>query len=190
MTAKDKLNVIGLCGSLRKGSYNHALLRALPELAPERMTITEGPAIGAIPPYNADVQNSSGFPPEVTALAEAIRTADGVIIVSPEYNYSVPGVLKNALDWVSRVENQPFKEKPICLQSVSMGQLGGARMQYHLRQIMVFLGADVFTTPEVFVGAGHEKFDKDTLALTDAGTREFAGKQLAAFADYIDRISR
>lgn len=189
MSTKEKLNIVALCGSLREGSYNHALLRALPDLAPARMTITEAPAIGAIPPYNSDVQTADGFPADVTALAQAVRDADGVIIASPEYNYSIPGLLKNALDWVSRVDNQPFRHKPVCLQSVSMGQIGGARMQYHLRQVMVFLGADVFTTPEVFVGAGHEKFDKDTLALTDAPTREFVGKQLAAFAEYIDRVS-
>ncbi|WP_319772453.1 NADPH-dependent FMN reductase [Breoghania sp.] len=189
MSGKEKLNIVGLCGSLRAGSLNHALLRTLPDLAPDRMSITEAPSIGKIPLYNADLQNQSGFPAEVTALADAVRAADGVIIVSPEYNYSVPGVLKNALDWVSRVEDQPFKAKPVCLQSVSPGALGGARMQYHLRQVMVFLGADVFTTPEVFVGGAMQKFDEETLALTDEGTREFVSKQLGAFAEYVDRLS-
>ncbi|WP_321343297.1 NADPH-dependent FMN reductase [Breoghania sp.] len=189
MSGNGKLNMVGLCGSLRAGSFNHALLRALPDLAPERMAIAEAPPIGTIPLYNADVQNQSGFPAEVMALAEAIRAADGVIIASPEYNYSVPGVLKNVLDWVSRVKDQPFRAKPVCLQSVSGGQLGGARMQYHLRQIMVFLGADVFTTPEVFVGGAQQKFDAETLALTDEGTRDFVTRQLKAFADYVDRVS-
>ncbi|MDJ0931038.1 NADPH-dependent FMN reductase [Breoghania sp.] len=158
-------------------------------MRPSAWTITEAPGIGSIPPYNSDVQGSDGVPADVTALAEAIHAADVVIIASPEYNCSMLGVLKNALDWVSRTEDQPFKNKPVCLQSVSMGQLGGARMQYHLGQVMVFLGADVFTVPEVFIGAGHQKFDADTLALTDGPTREVVGKQLAVFVDYIGRVS-
>lgn len=188
MPAKEKLNILGLCGSLRKGSYNHALLRALPGLAPDRMAITEAPPIGDFPLYNADVQASDGFPAPVTALAEAVRAADGVIIVSPEYNYSIPGVLKNALDWVSRVENQPFKHKPVCLQSAAMSPLGGGRMQYHLRQVMVFLEADVFTKPEIFVSFAQTKFDETTLALTDKTTRDFVVQQLNGFAAYIDRF--
>ena len=98
----DKVNVITIAGSLRKGSFNAALARQLPKWAPEGMNITEAPAWADIPTYNADDQASSGFPASVTRLADAIRAADGVIIVSPEYNYGVPGGLKNAVDWVSR----------------------------------------------------------------------------------------
>ncbi len=132
-------NVLTICGSLRKGSYNHMLANLLPGLAPAGMTIKASPSI-EMPLYNSDVQ-AQGFPPAATALAEAIRAADGVIIVSPEYNWTIPGGLKNAIDWVSRVKDQPFVNKPIALQSCSMGILGGARMQYHMRQSMVFLDA-------------------------------------------------
>ncbi len=152
MTNAKTLNVLSICGSLRKGSYNAMLARSLPPLAPEGMTITASPPIGTMPLYNADVQ-AEGFPAPVTALADAIRSADGVIFVTPEYNYSVPGVLKNAIDWVSRLQNQPFASKPVAIQSASQGPLGGPRAQYHLRQMMVFLDAFTFNRPEIFVGA-------------------------------------
>jgi chromate reductase, NAD(P)H dehydrogenase (quinone) len=129
----DQLKVLVICGSLRKGSYNAALTRALPALAPPEMTLITAPSFAAFPFYNADVQDASGFPAPVTELAEAIRAADGVLFVTPEYNWSIPGVLKNAIDWVSRMKDQPFKDKPVAIQSASQGPLGGARMQYHLR---------------------------------------------------------
>ena len=109
---KWTLNVICICGSLRKGSYNRMVMNALPGLAPAGMSITEAPAFSEFPLYNADLQESSGFPPAVQRLAEAVRAADGVIFNSPEYNFSIPGGLKNAIDWVSRVPNQPFVGKP------------------------------------------------------------------------------
>src|SRR5215211_2363659 len=148
----EKLNVITICGSLRKGSFNAMVARTLPSLSPDGMAIKDAPPIGTLPLYNADVQNESGFPAPVNALAEAIRAADGVIFVTPEYNYSVPGVLKNAIDWVSRLQNQPFAGKPVAIQSASQGPLGGPRAQYHLRQMMVFLDAFAFNRPEIFVG--------------------------------------
>src|ERR1041385_8437826 len=107
----DKVNVITIAGSLRKGSFNAALARQLPKWAPEGMSITAAPAWAGLPIYNADEQGASGFPAVATALSDAIRAADGVIVVSPEYNYGVPGGLKNAVDWVSRMKAQPFKEK-------------------------------------------------------------------------------
>src|SRR4051812_30147527 len=122
--ADGALNVLVICGSLRKGSFNAALARALPGLAPAGMTFKIAPSLGDIPLYNADVQDA-GHPPSVVALAEAIRAADGVIIVSPEYNWSVPGVVKNAIDWVSKVKDQPFMNKPFALQSAAGGLLGG-----------------------------------------------------------------
>lgn len=188
MSDTGRLNVVGLCGSLREGSFNAALLRSLPELAPDRMEITPARSIADIPLYNADLQNGEGFPDGVTALADQIRAADGVVIVTPEYNYSVPGVLKNAIDWISRIPDQPFKNKPVAIQSAAGGLLGGARAQYHLRQIMVFLEADVFNKPEIMVTFASKKFDEKSLALTDAPTRELVGKQLAGFAAYIDRV--
>ena len=110
------LNVISICGSLRKASYNAMVQHSLPGLAPAGMTITASPPISDMPLYNADVQ-ANGFPASVNTLADAIRAADGVIFNTPEYNYSVPGVLKNAIDWVSRLPNQPFANKPVAIQS-------------------------------------------------------------------------
>jgi chromate reductase len=182
---QDMLNVITICGSLRKGSFNRMLANLLPGLAPAGMTITPSPSI-EMPLYNSDMQ-AEGFPPAATALAEAIRAADGVIIVSPEYNWTIPGGLKNAIDWVSRTKDQPFANKPVCLQSCSMGILGGARMQYHMRQSMVFLNAFVFNTPEVLVAQAQNKFDDKTGELKDEATRAVIKQQLEAFAKFVER---
>jgi chromate reductase len=182
------LNVLVICGSLRKKSYNRALARALPELAPANMTLKDAPSWEAIPLYNADIQEASGFPGPAEDLASAVRAADGIIIVSPEYNWSIPGGLKNALDWVSRMKEQPFKEKPVAIQSASQGPLGGGRMQYHLRMCMTYLNAFMFGTPEIFVGMAQNKFDKDTLKLTDEATRKIVGQQLEGFAKFIERV--
>src|SRR5690606_37413109 len=126
------LKVLTICGSLRKQSYNRALLRALPPLAPEGMSFTESPPFDSIPFYNEDLQNASGFPAPVVALSDASRAADGVLIVTPEYNWTIPGALKNAFDWISRMKDQPFKQKAVAIQSASQGPMGGSRMQYHL----------------------------------------------------------
>src|ERR1700686_539215 len=166
----DQLNVLVICGSLRKGSYNAALTRALPALAPPEMKLITAPPFDTLPLYNEDVQNTSGFPGPAMDLAAAIRTADGVLFVTPEYNWSMPGGLKNAIDWVSRMKEQPFEGKPVAIQSCSQGPLGGARMQYHWRMSMTFLKAFIFGIPEVFVGSAATKFDKETLALTDQPT--------------------
>jgi chromate reductase len=179
-------NVLTICGSLRKGSYNHMLANLLPGLAPAGMTIKASPSI-EMPLYNSDVQ-AQGFPPAATALAEAIRAADGVIIVSPEYNWTIPGGLKNAIDWVSRVKDQPFVNKPIALQSCSMGILGGARMQYHMRQSMVFLDAYVLNKPEVLVALAQNKFDDKTGELKDEATVTIVKQQLESFAKFIVKL--
>ena len=186
MDSNAPLKIGTLAGSLRQGSYNAAIARALPALAPAGMTISALPAIAGIPLYDADLQ-AKGFPGPVTALADAVRGCHGIIIVSPEYNYSVPGVLKNAIDWLSRVPNQPFANKPIALQSATMGPLGGARVQYHLRQIFVFLDAQVMNKPEVFVGTAQNKIDASG-AITDKATSEFIAGQIKAFADYVRRV--
>jgi chromate reductase len=182
---QDMSNVITICGSLRKGSFNRMLANLLPGLAPAGMTITPSPSI-EMPLYNSDMQ-AEGFPPAATALAEAIRAADGVIIVSPEYNWTIPGGLKNAIDWVSRTKDQPFANKPVCLQSCSMGILGGARAQYHMRQSMVFLNASVFNTPEVLIAQAQNKFDDKTGELKDEATRTVIKQQLEAFEKFIER---
>ena len=186
----QRYDVVAICGSLRKGSYNRMILNTLPELAPDGMTIRESPPIGAIPLYDFDLQQTGGFPDSVTAFAGAIGAADGVIIISPEYNYSVPGVLKNAIDWVSRLPNQPFANKPVALQSAAGGMLGGARAQYHMRQIMVFLDALVFNRPEVLVSFAKSKVDEARGVVADEPTREVIKAQLAALAQFIDRVGK
>jgi chromate reductase len=184
----DQFNVLVICGSLRKGSYNAALTRALPGLAPPEMKLITAPPFDAFPLYNADMQDASGFPGPVNDLAAAIRAADGVLFVTPEYNWSMPGALKNAIDWVSRMKEQPFEGKPVAIQSASQGPLGGARMQYHWRMSMTFLKAFIYGTPEVFVGLAASKFDKDTLELKDQPTKDAVKAQLAAFAKFIVRM--
>jgi chromate reductase len=183
--ADKTFNVISICGSLRKGSYNRIVMNALPALAPEGMKITEAPPFTEIPLYNADIQNSSGFPAPVQKLADSIRAADGIIINTPEYNFGVPGGLKNAIDWVSRLQNQPFIGKPVALQSASPGPVGGARVQYDLRRTMVFLDALTLNKPEIFIGNCVQRIDEKTGKITDEATVGFIKQQLAAFAKFI-----
>src|SRR6202040_2136153 len=183
------LNILTICGSLRKGSYNAMLQRALPALAPEGMTLKPAPSFADFPLYNADIQNSTGFPAPVNTLADAIRAADGVIFCTPEYNFSIPGGLKNAIDWVSRLQNQPFAGKPVALQSVSPGPVGGARVQYDLRKSMMFLDAFTLNKPEIFIGGCASKFDEKTGELKDEATRNFIKQQLAAFVKFIAHLA-
>ncbi len=183
--ADRTLNVTTICGSLRKGSYNRIVMNALPGLAPEGMQIREAPPFSEFPLYNADIQNSTGFPAAVQTLAEAIRAADGVIFVTPEYNFGIPGPLKNAIDWVSRLPNQAFAGKPIALQSASPGPVGGARVQYDMRRSMVFLDALTLNKPEIFVGNCAQRLDDKTGKITDEQTIGFIRQQLAAFAKFV-----
>jgi chromate reductase len=185
MAAKFDLNVVTICGSLRKGSYAGAVLRAAPALVPGGMGFTPFPSIGDVPHYDGDLETSSGVPHPIALLANAMREADGVLIVSPEYNYSVPGVLKNTIDWISRVPNQPLANKPVLIQSVSQGPLGGVRMQYHLRQTLVGLSARVFNRPEVMIGLARTKVDEDSGELTDTATRDLIRAQLVDFAAFM-----
>jgi chromate reductase len=183
MSGKN-LHLVTLLGSLRKASVNAGVARALPALAPEGVAISALGSVGDFPLYDADLQ-AGGFPAAVEAMGAAIKAADGVIVVSPEYNYSVPGALKNAIDWLSRLPSAPFKAKPVLIQSASPGALGGARMQYHLRQIFVFLDGRVLNTPEAMIGGAYGKSDAATGDLTDEATKEFLAKQLAAFAAFV-----
>jgi chromate reductase, NAD(P)H dehydrogenase (quinone) len=184
----QQIDVLVICGSLRKGSYNAALARTLPGLAPASMKLRDAPSFEKIPIYNFDHQQAGGFPAEVTAWADAVRRADGVIVVSPEYNWSIPGGLKNAIDWVSRVKEQPFKDKPVALQSASPGLLGGSRAQYHLRQSLTSVGAFLFGTPEVIVTFAAQKFDEKTLELKDQAAIDLIKQQLAGFERLIRRL--
>ncbi|MDN7353029.1 NADPH-dependent FMN reductase [Acetobacter senegalensis] len=189
MAQGTPLHFVTLLGSLRKASFNGIVARTLPDLAPEGITITPLGCISAFPHYNQDVQDA-GFPEPVLAMAEQIRAADGVIVVTPEYNYSVPGVLKNALDWLSRVTPQPFAGKPLAIQTASPGAIGGARAQYHLRQSLVFLNAYVLNRPEVMIGQATGKFDTDRLKLTDQKTRDFLVTQITALAELVRTVKK
>ena len=185
----DQLKVLVICGSLRKGSYNASLARALPGLATPELVFTDAPSYAGFPHYNYDIQAASGFPAEVDAWADAVRTADGIVIVTPEYNWSIPGPLKNAIDWVSRMKEIPFKDKPVALQSCSTGQVGGARMQYHLRMTLTSIDALIMGRPEVFVNFAPKKFDEKTGELTDQPTKDIVKLQLASFAKFIKRVT-
>jgi chromate reductase len=183
--AERPLNVVSICGSLRKGSYNRMVMNALPGLAPEGMQVREAPPYHEFPLYNFDIQNSSGFPAPVTALADAIRAADGLIFVTAEYNFGIPGPLKNAIDWLSRLKEQPFAGKPVALQSAAPGPLGGGRVQYDMRKSMVFLDALTLNKPEIFIGNCAQRIDAATGEITDAQTKDLVKQQLAAFAKFI-----
>ncbi len=184
----NQLNVLVVCGSLRKGSYNASLARTLPSLAPPGMALAPAPAWDKMPIYNHDIQVETGFPADATAWADAIRAADGVIIVSPEYNWTIPGGLKNAIDWVSRMKDVPFKEKPVAIQSCVSGVLGGSRMQYHLRQCLTSIDAFLYGKPEVLVTFAAKKFDEKTNELTDQPTLDIVKLQLAGFEKFVRRL--
>jgi chromate reductase, NAD(P)H dehydrogenase (quinone) len=181
------MNVIGISGSLRKGSFNTAALRAAQGLAPEGMTI-EVAEIGDLPLYNDDVR-AAGFPPPAERLRAQIAAADAVLLVTPEYNYSISGVLKNAIDWASRPPSQPFEAKPVAIMGASPGLFGSARAQYHLRQMLIFLNAMPVNRPEVMIGQAQNKFDADG-NLTDEPTREFIRKLLVSLRDWTLRLQR
>jgi len=183
--AEDKpLRFAVMVGSLRKSSHNAAIARSLPALAPAGVTIAPLGSVGDFPLYNHDVQEEKGFPAPVTAMAEAIRAADGVILVTPEYNHSLPGVLKNAIDWLSRLPNQPFAGKPVAIASASPSLFGGVRAQLHLRHMFVYLDARPLNKPEVIIPQVNQKLDANG-ELTDPATRGFLADQLKAFAAFV-----
>jgi chromate reductase len=179
------LRFLGISGSLRAASYNTAALRAAAERAPEGVAI-EIASIRDIPLYDDDVR-VAGMPPSVTALQAAIAAADAVIIATPEYNYSMAGVLKNAIDWLSRTTPQPFLNKPVGIIGASAGALGTARAQYDLRKVFVFLDAHVLNKPEVMISAAHTRFDAE-LKLTDEATGKFLATMVLALRDWTVRL--
>ena len=184
MPGEKPLRFAVMVGSLRKGSYNAAVARALPSLAPEGVSIVPLGSVGDFPLYNQDVQ-AKGFPAPVSAMAEAIRAADGVIFVTPEYNHSIPGGLKNAIDWISRLPNQPFAGKPVAIQSASPGPFGGVRAQLHLRGSFVFLDARPLNKPEVIIAQVGGKVDVEKSEITDPTTIGFVVDQLTACAAFV-----
>lgn len=181
-------DIVGFAGSLRRQSYNRALLRAATELAPAtlRIVIHE---LDAIPLYNADVE-AAAAPASVVQLRDAIRRADGILIATPEYNHGVPGVLKNAIDWLSRPpQDSALNGKVAAVMGASPGMTGTARGQSQLRQAFVFTNTYALLQPEVLVARAHEKFDADG-RLVDEATRNFLATFLQRFAELIARLRR
>jgi chromate reductase len=177
--------IVAFAGSLRRGSFNRALIRAAQELAPEGMTI-EPVEIGELPFYNADVE-AEGDPSSVAAFKAALHQCDGILIATPEYNDGIPAVLGNAMDWGSRLPGRsPLSGKPVALVGASPSQVGTARAQLHLRQILSHVQARVLPPPELLVSKAHERFDT-ALRLKDEGTRKVLGDLLARFGRWIAR---
>ena len=185
MSHSGTVRILGIAGSLRRGSFNAAALRAARDLAPDGMTI-EIFDLAPIPMYNDDVR-LEGYPPPVADFRARIKAADGLLIATPEYNYSTSGVLKNAIDWASRPPEHPFEGKPIGLMGASAGTLGTARAQYHLRQMFVFLNGFVMNRPEVMIPSAQSKFDAEG-ELTDQQTRDFMSAHLVALKAWVLRM--
>ena len=181
------IHVLGIAGSLRAGSFNRHLLQAAVELAPDGMEISHFERLGDIPPFNQDVE-AKGDPEPVVAFKRAIAEADALLIATPEYNYGVPGVLKNALDWASRPAGKcVLQRKPTALMGASPGAQGTARSQLQLRQMFVFTETYVLPKPEIYVARAHERIDA-TGRVTDEVTRRLIGELLQALAAWTTRL--
>lgn len=164
------IKILGMAGSLRKGSYNRAILQAATELVPENSQLEVFDRLGEIPLYNQDNENNP--PNVVTEFKEKIREADAILFATPEYNYSIPGVLKNAIDWASRpYGDSAWDGKPVAIMGASGGMLGGSRAQYHLRQVFVFLNMKPLNQPEVIIPHVNEKVSEHG-KVTDEHTLE------------------
>lgn len=185
ISVEKQIKILAFAGSLRKGSYNKALVRAAVELAPENVAM-EVFDLEGIPPYNQDLENT---PPErVNEFKEKIKSADALLIATPEYNYSVPGVLKNAIDWASRPKTgNPLEGKPVAIMSASIGRLGGARAQYHLRQSFVFLNMHPVNQPEVMLPSAADNIDANG-RLTNEQTRQLIRQLLEALVAWTIRL--
>src|SRR5437660_7756540 len=178
---KTPIRILGIAGSLRRGSYNRAALRAATELVPEG-AILETFELDDIPVFNQDEEQNP--PAKVTEFKSRIREADAILFVTPEYNYSVPGVLKNAIDWASRpYGDSAWDGKPAAIMGASGGPIATARAQYHLRQILVFLNMPALAQPEVLIGDAQEKFDPNGNLIHDP-TREGIRRMLEALVQW------
>jgi len=180
------ISVLGICGSLRKGSFNMAALRTAIELKPPGMEVTVAD-ISQIPLYNEDVR-AEGFPPPVETLRQQIKAADALLFACPEYNYAMSGVLKNAIDWASRPPDQPFAGKACAIIGAAAGMAGSARAQHNLRQTCVFLDMHPLNKPEVLIFQAHNKFDANG-ALTDDVARGLIGDLMAALLRWTRQLS-
>jgi chromate reductase len=180
------IRLLGVAGSLRKASYNRALLRAVGETLPEGVTLDLFDGLAAIPTFDPD---NAVEPEAVVAWKQAIAAADALVIATPEYNYSIPGVLKNAIDYASRPPpTSPLRGKPVGIVSAATGISGGMRAQYHLRQILVFTNSPAMLQPEVIIPRAQERFDAAGV-LTDASTRELLAKFGVSLVEWIRRFS-
>lgn len=180
------VKILGIAGSLREKSYNRAALRAAQQLLPADASL-EVFDIAPITPFSEDQEKTP--PGSVVAFKQKIRAADALLIATPEYNYSIPGVLKNAIDWASRpYGDSAWGGKPVALMGVSVGKLGTARAQYHLRQVFVFLDMYPLNKPEVMIGPAGEVFDEQG-QLKDERTREQIRKQLDALVKWTRRLA-
>jgi chromate reductase len=180
------MHVVALVGSLRRRSYNRMTYDAAVSLAPADLTFEEAD-IGSLPLYDDDIRTEQGYPAGAARLRARIAAADAVLIVSPEYNFSLPGALKNALDWASRAPDQPFKGKPVAIMGASTSRFGTSRMQYHLRQMLVSLEALPLAKPEVMIPFAEKAFDADG-RLVDGAARKAVSAQLEAFAAWARRL--
>lgn len=184
----DQIRVAALIGSLRAASLNRSLFEHVLTLAPDGMVIEEA-SIRGLPVYDDDLRTSNeedGFPEAVCAVRQTVRDADAVLFISPEYNYSIPGPLKNAIDWVSRGPAPPFAGKPAAILGASPGRLGTARMQYHLRQVLVFLDAHPINKPEVMVSGATAQFGPG--GQVEEGTSRLIAGQLEALAAWTRQL--
>jgi len=187
LTGMAEIHVLGISGSLRRGSYNTGLLRAASELLPEGMTLQTFD-LSSIPLYNDDVR-ALGYPKPVQEFRDRIAAADALLIATPEYNYSIPGVLKNAIDWASRPPDPPLDAKPVAMMGASTGNFGTVRAQMHLRQVCVYCDMFLLNRPEVLVMRAQEKFDANG-RLVDETTRGFVRDLLVALADWTRCLQR
>ncbi|MCA9719783.1 MAG: NAD(P)H-dependent oxidoreductase [Myxococcales bacterium] len=182
---RPPLKILAIPGSLRARSLNRAALVAMHALAPDNLSLEIYP-LDDVPLYNGDLDLDGG-PAPVRAFKEAIAAADGLLIATPEYNYGVPGVLKNALDWASRpAYRSPLAHKPVALLGAAASVVGSARAQGQLKQVLLGMLSEVFPYPEVVIGGAHQRFDGD-LRLTDEATREHLGTMLRAYGEWLAR---
>ena len=180
-----KMTFLGIAGSLRKGSYNRSALRAAQSLSPQEATL-EVFDISDLPPFSEDAEQQP--PAKIVDLKQKVRAADAILFVTPEYNYSMSGVLKNAIDWASRpYGDNAWDGKPVAMMGASIGMLGTARAQYHLRQSCVFLNMFPLNQPEVMIANASQRFDQDG-NLTDQKTRDKIGELLQALVVWTRRL--
>jgi chromate reductase len=183
------MNVLGIAGSLRRGSYNRLLLRAAAEAPPPGLTVTITDTLRSIPPFDEDVEEAAGEGPQaVERLRREIAAADGVLIATPEYNQSLPGVLKNAIDWLSRPRcGDVLAGKPVALVGATVGRWGTRLAQSALRHVLYATEAAVMPAPSLFVAEATRAFDASG-ALVDARVREQLHEVLAAFASWMETL--